>query len=361
MPEGATIQILTDGSEEEQAWKDELKEYIDGEIADELAKHGQLNPEKVDKNQGVANVGKILIVGADGNLTLGDIPENISGDVIGMVDSNNNIILTGALADGTYVFKYENTDGTYADIGSLVVGGVVEYSITPSLINCIGATSNAKVIKENGTVTLIFTADNGYVLPESIVVSGATHSWDATTGKLVLSNPTGDVSITITAIVYVAYTNVLPLAQQYSSTAPYVGADGSVGYGNNMRISASSASTTYMKAQTGVDTTALIPVKRGDILRFKNCNVKVSPSNTSYGTHIFGFDSSKSTVAGFNCLYNNIQNRFPCVVEGDEIVQITLEPKEAWKTSEVEKVAYIMIGTDGLDETSIITINQEIV
>ena len=32
MPEGATIQILLDGSDEEQALKDELKEYIDGEI-----------------------------------------------------------------------------------------------------------------------------------------------------------------------------------------------------------------------------------------------------------------------------------------------------------------------------------------
>lgn len=45
MPEDATLQILLDGSDEEQALKDELIEYIDGEIATELAKRGQLKPE----------------------------------------------------------------------------------------------------------------------------------------------------------------------------------------------------------------------------------------------------------------------------------------------------------------------------
>lgn len=321
-----------------------------------------ISNEKVDQNQGSANVGKILVVGADGNLTLTDMPAGgVSGDVIGMIDENNNIILTGTLADGTYVFKYESADGTYADIGSLVVGGKVEYAITASLTNCTGASSNATVIEEDGTATLTFTANDGYVLPESVTVSGATYTWDATTGALVLSAPTADVAITITAIVYVAYTNVLPLAQQYASTAPYEGSDGSVGYGNNMRISTSSPTTTYMKAQDGVDATALIPVKRGDVLRLKNCNLKVTPSNTSYGTYIQGFDSSKAILTGFNALYNNIFIRLPVVTDGDEIVQITIEPLEAWTTSDVDNLAYIMISTDGLDETSIITINEEIV
>lgn len=169
------------------------------------------------------------------------------------------------------------------------------------------------------------------------------------------------VTLTITAEDQIKYTNVLPLAQEYASTNPYVGADGSVGYGNNMRISTSSPATTYMKAQTGVDTTAMIPAKRGDVLRFKNCNLKVTPSNTSYGTHIFGFDSSKAIVSSFSILYNNLANRLPIVTDGDEIVEITLEPLPAWTTSNIDDVAYVMIGTDGLDETSIITINQEIV
>ena len=42
--------------------------------------------------------------------------------VSGVVDTNNNIIISGSLADGTYTIKYENADGTYTDIGAFVVG-----------------------------------------------------------------------------------------------------------------------------------------------------------------------------------------------------------------------------------------------
>ena len=324
-------------------------------------KVNQLSTQKVSIAQGSANAGKMLVVGADGNLTLADIPENISGDVIGTIDENNNIVITGDLADGTYVFRYENADGTYAEIGSLVIGGVVQFAITANLTNCTGASSNVTAIEENGTATLTFTANDGYVLPENVAVSGATYTWDSATGRLVLSAPTTDVVITIVATVYTAYTNVLPLAQEYASNAPYVGSDGSVGYGNNMRGSTSSPTTTYMKALTGVDTTALIPVKRGDVLRFTNCNLKVTPANTSYGTSIQGYDSSKAVLSSFNAKYNTISVRLPIVTDGDEIVQITLEPLEAWTTSDIDQLAYIQISTDGLDETSIITINEEIV
>lgn len=78
---------------------------------------------KLDKNQGSANVGKILVVGSDGNLTLTDMPEgSVSGDVIGVLDASNNILLSGNLADGTYTLKYENADGTYTNVGTLEVG-----------------------------------------------------------------------------------------------------------------------------------------------------------------------------------------------------------------------------------------------
>ena len=205
--------------------------------------------------------------------------------VVGVVDSDNSIVLSGTLPIGEYTLKYEGENGAYSDI----------------------------------------------------------------------------VSLTITDEDKLGYTNVLPLAQQYASTDPYIGSDGSVGYANNMRLSSSSQAATYMKAQTGVDITGMIPVKRGDVIRFKNCNFKVTPSNTTYGTNIQGFDSSKALISGFNAKYDNIDMRLPCEISGDEIVQVTLEPKSAWTTSYIDEIAYIMIATDGLDETSIITINQEIV
>jgi hypothetical protein len=42
--------------------------------------------------------------------------------VFGTVDAENNIILTGNLAEGAYTLKYENMEGELADIGTLKVG-----------------------------------------------------------------------------------------------------------------------------------------------------------------------------------------------------------------------------------------------
>lgn len=55
------------------------------------------------------------------------------GDVIGTLDENNNMILTGDLADGTYTLKYENADGTYTEIGSLVVAEAPEEPVYTNL------------------------------------------------------------------------------------------------------------------------------------------------------------------------------------------------------------------------------------
>ena len=47
----------------------------------------------------------------------------VAGDVVGYVDSDNTIIITGALADGVYTLKYEDGEGKTTDIGSLEIGG----------------------------------------------------------------------------------------------------------------------------------------------------------------------------------------------------------------------------------------------
>ena len=75
-----------------------------------------------------------------------------------------------------------------------------KYNITTVLTNCSGDSSNPVTISQNSKATLNFTATNGYELPSDITVTGCTKdSWDRITGKLVISNPTGSVSITITA------------------------------------------------------------------------------------------------------------------------------------------------------------------
>lgn len=124
----------------------------------------------VAKNQGASNVGKILVVGTDGNLTLADMPEGgASGDVVGVLDEANNILLSGNLADGTYTLKFENTDGTYTDIGTLEVG-----EIEPPKTNFAGtlttgrlsnsAIGNISTDASLGRVTDFIAIQNGDVL-----------------------------------------------------------------------------------------------------------------------------------------------------------------------------------------------------
>lgn len=48
--------------------------------------------------------------------------------VFGTVDGENNIILTGNLADGTYILKYEDAEGNLTEIGTVTVGGIIDES-----------------------------------------------------------------------------------------------------------------------------------------------------------------------------------------------------------------------------------------
>lgn len=93
----------------------------------------------VAKNQGASNVGKILAVGTDGNITLVDMPEGgASGDVVGVLDEANNILLSGNLADGTYTLKYEMEDGSYTTVGTLEVGAIPEPEPQPTNFFVVG-------------------------------------------------------------------------------------------------------------------------------------------------------------------------------------------------------------------------------
>ena len=86
------------------------------------------------------------------------------GGVVGVLDDSNNILLSGNLADGTYTLKYENEDGTYTEIGSLVVGAVEPE--VPNLFNAETATYNARL----GSDCSIRTDANGAVVTDYIDV-----------------------------------------------------------------------------------------------------------------------------------------------------------------------------------------------
>ena len=71
---------------------------------------------------------------------------------------------------------------------------VANYSITTNIKN--GKSTGATQISAEGNATLTITADEGYILPANVTVVNADYTWNSSTGELLLSNPTGNVTIT---------------------------------------------------------------------------------------------------------------------------------------------------------------------
>ena len=67
------------------------------------------------------------------------------------------------------------------------------YSITDSITN--GTASGDSTIVENGTASVTIIPSSGYDLPSSVNVSGASYTYDSSTGVVSLSNPSGNVTI----------------------------------------------------------------------------------------------------------------------------------------------------------------------
>ena len=136
--------------------------------------------DKIDKQQGSENVGKILVIGSDGNVTLIDMPE--TGDIAGVVDGNNNILLTGTLADGTYTLTYKMADGTIQEVGSIVVGAIVHniLDIYDVQINKRWSNSSLSYIDANGFIAFEMPMED--VAGKTIRLKGFTKGMTANGG-----------------------------------------------------------------------------------------------------------------------------------------------------------------------------------
>lgn len=89
-------------------------------VSEEL---GKLSSEKVDKSDitlGMYTDGLFYVfIGGSPVGTGIALPQGSAGDVVGNIDSEMNIVLTGDIPEGTYTVKYKLTDGSLVDIGSL--------------------------------------------------------------------------------------------------------------------------------------------------------------------------------------------------------------------------------------------------
>jgi hypothetical protein len=124
--------------------------------------------------------------------------ESLGGNpVFGYVDKNNNIIVSGDLADGSYTVKYEMSDGSTVNVGNLVLDSNVYYSVTNTLTNCTNSNSATKVV-QGSAYSATITAKSGYELKSVSATMGGT-AVSVSNGKINITNVTGNIVITAVA------------------------------------------------------------------------------------------------------------------------------------------------------------------
>lgn len=171
---------------------------------------------------------------------------------------------------------------------------VLYRKITENLVKCTDDNHRKAVIDGQPFAALII-AEEGYTLDGaniSINMGGQDMSHYYKSGIIAIPNVTGDIEINITAI-----EQVLPYTNQISISTDV---DGNIynetGYKDNTRINSShNAVATDTTHTNKLFTTGIIPIKKGDVFRFKNCWIDPDATTTDY----------PQTAGGCNCLMYN--------------------------------------------------------
>lgn len=225
------------------------------------------------------------------------------------------------------------------------------YNITNSLTNCTA--SGASTIVEDGTAAVTVTANSGYDLPDAITVSGASYTWDKSTGTVVLSNPTGNVTITVVGVKEAPkYTNQIPLSIN-ADGSQFVGANGEDGYKTGYRLNSSGTET----SQSGVEVTGFMPCTKTDVLRFANMTFAKSGTGKDYN-YIATYDSDKNKLTATKL--GNISSSVTAEWDSDgNLVMLDME-SYIYSIQSSLVPAYFRISGYVITADSVITVNEPI-
>lgn len=119
----------------------------------------------------------------------GKLQRDSAGRLITVPDNYDNQALT--------------LNGKLLKTGAGIIGSNIlkkYYNITATLSHVVAASGNAVSIGTGETVILSYTAASGYMLPDTVTVTGATGVWNKDAGTLTLSNPTANVTFTIAGV-----------------------------------------------------------------------------------------------------------------------------------------------------------------
>ena len=149
------------------------------------------------------------------------------------------------------------------------------------------------------------------------------------------------------------YTNMIPLSINADGT-PY---NGGKGWKTGYRLNSSGIET----AKDAMEVTGFIPAKYGDVLRMRNIAYNYLEANISYRDNYYiAFYDSSFAFLGYRkpTTESKLTEDYPIVINNAQQTDIGLG---TYNGSDPANVAYIRISSSEISDTSVVTINQEIV
>ena len=301
--------------------------------------------DKGDKGAAGKDGADYVLTEADKSKIAALVIEMLGGNpIFGIVDKNNNIIVSGNLADGTYSVKYEMEDGSTVDIGDLVLDTNVYYTVTNALTNCTNSNSATQAVG-GGSYSATITANSGYELSSVVVTMGGTNisSSAVSGGTITIAEVTGDIVITAVSE-EIVIVNQIPISTDSSGNL-FVGANGEAGYKTDTRLSINGPE----KTQSGHETTGFIPAKYADTIYLKNITITGATSEV-----MCFYDSNYAVLAGTYTEY--VFGTTSGGVVSKKVSDIVLDKL----TANADKLAFVRISAKEINANSVITINQPI-
>lgn len=324
---------------------------VSKEIADKVSKTGI--------TLGLHSDGKYYVFVDGAPVGTGFELSGTSGDVFGYVDENNNIVLNGNLADGSYSIKYETEDEngniTIIDIGDLVLDSNVYYSVETDLTNCTSDGAAEAIGGQSYTATI--TVYDGYELSSVAVTMGGVDITSSVVsgGAVSISQVTGNIVITATATEAAepepSYINLLPLSVDADGNE-YVGDNGEDGYKTGYKLSSSTGSES---AVSGACVSGYIPVADiADRIRIKNITVSSSASVNNITFH----SSDKTRLYGTAGPAGVL---FVSGITADENGVYSFTPGKWLDAATGADLGFFRFSCGGITDETIVTVNEEIV
>ena len=226
------------------------------------------------------------IDGTPTQITLNLPTYTITNNLTDVVNSNTDTSITqyqdytaDLTVENGYVISDVQIKINDADVTDLYFTGTkttLNYSIQKNLTNCHLNGKNTVIAGQSYVAELI--ADAGFTMDGAaitITMGGTDMSNYYANGKIAITNVTGNITITATAVASAGPTNIL---NEY-------------GYFNNTRYSLSSSNPDKKASENGFCATGLIPITKGDTVRLKGFTF-------NRGNVFIFFDSSQNYLFG---------------------------------------------------------------